>query len=464
MRDIRRYKLFTPEFWQSWQTAGIALALIVALFPYPSHFIYYVLGFCLGFALIHRLLLIPPKGVDTAFRYALPYMVLYGLMFVSCFFSDNISANLSYCGQYFCLWLIPLIFVGMTPSFFTKRRLRIFAFSLVVGVVIGVLWKFFVFYQICFSNRLMVYREQGLWVVFKYGYGYLQYFVKTGGYKLEHPAFEALFGLMALVVVLQSWIKKDVFFSHRYGKILAVFALCSIIINLLFFCTKMAALGCVLSVFALWVYALCKKRYVFASASAIGFLLLAGGLTFYAPEMVLSRFQHTAKAMKSFFNGENTETDSSFIPRIYTYKTGWEIFKEKPITGWSADFRPAFRQHYKKYLDKLPDRTWMENKISSSHNQLLYILDFCGIVGGLVFVWLFLCVLRDVWRRKSLFWWIWFAGLLAICTIEVLFNRTIGLIYLCGFHGILFCELTSDFLHPEDADKTRIPEKPAEGV
>lgn len=440
------------------------MTLIVVLFPYPSHFIYYVLGFCLGFALVHRLLLPIQKGGGTAFRYALPYLVLYGIMFVSCFFSDNVSASLSRCGLYFCLGLIPLVFVGMTPSFFTARRIRIFAFSLVVGALIGVLWKLFVFYQVCFSNRLMVYREHGLGTVFKYGYAYFQYFAKEGGYKLIHPAFEALFELMAMVVVLQAWIKKDVFFSHRYGKILAVFALCAIIVDLLFFCTKTAALGCVLSIFSLWVYALCKKRYVFAGASAIGFLLLAGSLTIYAPKMVLSRFQNTIKATKSFFNGENTETDSSFIPRIYTYKTGWEIFKEKPIIGWGEDCRPAFKQHYKKYSDKLSDRAWVENKISTSHNLFLYILDFCGIVGGLAFVWLFLCVLRDVWRKKSLFWWIWFAGLLAICTIEVFFSCTIGFIYLCGFHGILFCELTSDFLHPENSHKPLVSEKSAEGV
>lgn len=438
MRDIRRYKIFTPEFWQFWQTASIALALIVVLFPYPSHFIIYVLGFCLGFALVHRLLLPSQKGVNATFRYALPYLVLYAILLISGIFSNNVSTNLSYCGKHFYLLLIPLIFVGMTPSFFTERRLRIFAFSLVAGAVIGVLWKFIVFYQVCFSNRLMIYREQGLATVFKYGYAYLQYFAKIGGYKLEHPAFEAMFDLMALVVVLQAWIKKDVFFSHGYGKVLAIFALCAIIINLLFFCTKMAALGCVLSVFALWVYALCKKRYVFAGASALGFLLLAGSLTFFAPEMVFSRFKNTIKATENFFKGGDSEADSSFVPRIYTYKTGWKMFKEKPITGWGADYNKAFKQYHQEYSDKVQDRPWLKKKVlRQPHNQFIELLDAFGIIGGIVFVWLFICVLRDVWRRKSLFWWIWFAVLIAICSIDVI--RTVGFIYLCGFHGVLFC-------------------------
>ena len=316
------------------------------------------------------------------------------------------------------------------------------------------------------SASEIVYREHGLGAAFKYGYAYFQYFAKTGGYKLEHPAFEAIFEIMAMVVVLQAWIKKNVFFSHRYGKILAVFALCAIIINLLFFCTKTAALGCVLSVFALWLYALCKRRYMFVNVSAIGFLLLAGSLTFYDSEMVLSRFRNTVKATQSFFKGEYTESDSSFIPRIYTYKTGWDMFKEKPIAGWGFFYKKDFEQRYERYLDELPRRRfdWEKNSLTHPHNQLLVFLDTCGIVGGMVFVWLFVCVLRDVWRKKSLFWWIWFASLLVICSIDVLFNRTVGFIYLCGFHGILFCELTSDFLHPEDSHKPLVSEKSAEGV
>ncbi len=462
---MRRYKIFTPEFWQFWQTAGIALTLLMVLFPYPSRFTSYVMGFCLGFAVVHSLLLPKNKRTHATFRYALPYLVLYVILLISSIFSDNISSNLAYCGKYFCLLLIPLVFVGMTPSFFTTRRLRIFAFSLVAGAVIGVLWKFSVFYQLCFSNRLMVYREHGLGVVFKYGYEYFQYFARVYRYKLEHPAFEALFELMAMVVVLRAWIKRDVFFSRWYGKILAVFALCAIIIDLLFFCTKTAALGCVVSVFSLWVYALCKKRYVFAGVSAIGVLLLAGSVTLYAPEMVLSRFYNTMNATKTFLKGENTETDSSFIPRIYTYKTGWEMFKEKPVTGWGAAYGKEFKQRYEKHLDKLQKRYWLDYKaLTHPHNQLLAILDASGIVGGMVFFWLFLCVLRDVWRRKSLFWWIWFAGLLIICTIDVLFNRTVGFIYLCGFHGILFCERTSDFFHPEDAHKPLVSEKSPERI
>lgn len=141
------------------------------------------------------------------------------------------------------------------------------------------------------------------------------------------------------------------------------------------------------------------------------------------------------------------------------------MFKEKPVTGWGAAYGKEFKQRYEKHLDKLQKRYWLDYKaLTHPHNQFLAILDASGIVGGMVFFWLFLCVLRDVWRRKSLFWWIWFAGLLIICTIDVLFNRTVGFIYLCGFHGILFCERTSDFFHPEDAHKPLVSEKSPERI
>ncbi|MDE7101320.1 MAG: O-antigen ligase family protein, partial [Bacteroidales bacterium] len=281
------------------------------------------------------------------------------------------------------------------------------------------------------------------------------------GFRLVHPAFEALFELMALVVVLQAWIKRDVFFSHGYGKVLAVFAIGIIIINLLLFCTKTAALECVLSIFALWVYALCKKRYVFVGVSAVGVLLCIGFLTFYSPKVIFSHFHSTIHASRDFLKGGDEVGDSSFVPRMHTYRIGLEMFREKPLTGRGPFYITEFGKRYERYLDK-SQGTIFESVLVRSHNQLLDILNFCGIVGGAVFVWLFLCILRDVWRRKSLFWWIWFAGLLAICVIDMPFNRITGLIYLCGFHGILFCELTSDFLHPEDADKPLVSEKSAE--
>ena len=250
---------------------------------------------------------------------------------------------------------------------------------------------------------------------------------------------------MALVVVLRAWIKRDVFFSHGYGKVLAVFAIGIIIINLLLFCTKAAALGCVLSVFALWVYALCKKRYIFVGTSAVGVLLCMGVLTFRSPEMIFSRYNQTIQASKNFLKGRSTEEDASFIPRIHTYRIGWEMFKERPLTGWGVFYTKEFGKRYEEYSDNTIVEYLGEKKIlKHPHNQLIMVLDVCGIVGGMVLVWLFVCILRDVWHRKSLFWWIWFASLLTICAIDVIFNRTIGYICLCGFHGVLFCELVSD--------------------
>lgn len=440
-------RLRDVSLWQSLQTVSISLLLIMVLFPYPSNFISYVMGFCLGFALVHRSLLPTQKGVNATFRYALPYLVLYGVLLIFCFFFGNVHASLSFCGRYLCLWLIPLVFVGMTPSFFTARRLRIFAFCLVVGAVIGVFWKFFALYQVYFSNKLDVYREQGFWKCIRYMYENLhyRYFIEKIGCKMEHPAFEALFELMALVIVLQAWIKRDVFFSHGYGKILAGFAVGIILISLLFLCTKMAALGCVFSFFALWVYALWKKRYVFVGVSAVGVLLCTGVITRGSSEMIFSQFNKTIQVSKDFLKGRSTEEDASLVPRIHTYGIGLEMFKEKPITGWGIFYTKEFEKRYEEYAENIPVNFLGKKKIlTHPHNQLLAILDICGIAGGLVFVWLFLCVLRDVWRRKSLFWWIWFAGLFVICMIDVIFNRTIGFIYLCGFHGILFCELVSD--------------------
>ena len=451
------------KVWQVLQTVAIALLLVTILIPYPSNFSSYVMGVSMGISLVYGLGF--SRKINRAFGFALPYWVLYMTFFISCLFADNFSNSFALYGHYFSLFLIPFFFVGMSPDFFTLKRLRIFGFALVVGVAVGMLWKVGTLMYIYRHNPiLMVYREQGIGVGLRHFYKFYPYFTHVR--YLRNPATESLFCNAALVLTLISWVKKDVFFDNVCRKGVAGVFIAVIMLNMLLFCTKTAAVGCLLSVFAVWVYALCKKRFAFVGVWVVIGVLMAGSLTFLRGSSIFSRFETLTRTVVSFCNSDTRiENDGSFLPRIYGYKQGWELFKERPITGWGLEYRKEFFKKYsQQYSDRLLRREGITQMLTHPHNQTLAIMDMAGLIGLLALVWVGFTVLRDVWRRKSLFWWIWFVGLLVFCTIEVLFNHIIGFIYLCGFHGVLFCELTSDFLHLEDADKPLVPEKSSEGI
>ncbi len=424
-------------FWQSLQTIVLCLLLIDMLVPFPPRFTTYAIGLGFVVAFVHWWLLPRQEKWNPAWKYALPYLVFYVLMLFSGIFSDNFFLSLQRLWRYTPLLFIPMIFVGMTPGFFTRKRIRILAFSLIFGVLAGYLWKI------------------GVWI-FEYARpenveelgwndAFHEFYRLAMGPQRKwtiHPAFEALFGNLAIAIILIAWIKRDAFFDHRYKKVFAFVYIFLIAINILLFCTKTSALCCIMIFFSIWIYALCKKEYRFSGVlSAIGVLFVCGTLLLFAKQesTLGERYRSTENAIRSFTKeGGKVENkkDGSFTPRLYCYKQTWDMFREKPIIGWG----PAYGKEFQTRFRKNYDIGYPPEGLKYPHNEFLEVALIGGVLGLIVFIWLLLSALQDVRRGKKFYGWLWFGYLLVFFIVESIFDRTVGFVFLCGFHGVLFCQ------------------------
>lgn len=425
-------------FWRFWQTVCLSLILVVLLVPRPTNLISYIMGFSLGFSVVHGSITLWKKGLRafSSFRAFIPYFALYGAVFVSCFFADDFSRASVYCGRYFSLLLIPLVFIGMTPEFFTRERLRIFAKAFVAGMAVAALWKLGVLlHSYLFNPDLARYKALG----FHAGIDeFLRFFrVYIQGYRLCHPSFEALFLNTALVLAGSAWIRGDAFFSSLRGKMLGGVCISLFLLVLLAFSSKMAFFAGVFSLFLLLVYAVHRRRYVLAGAGFALVLLL--GILFFPVirKAIVPRFVPMVQSI-AVFSGKDSQTrqdDGSFLPRIYCYRLGWEMFKEKPLFGRGPSYGEEFRRRFQEENAGRLDEAHLQYR--HPHNQFIALMDSSGLLGLGVFLWLLAKVVRDAWRGRTLFWGVWLLCLLAICMVDTLFSYTVGFVYLCGFHGML---------------------------
>ena len=430
-------QLRNVSLWQTLQTIVLVSLLLDILVPFPSRFTTYAIGFGFIIAMVHWGLLPQKEKWNLAWKYALPYLVFYVLMLFSGLFSGNFFLFLQKLWQYTPLLLIPLIFVGMTPAFFNRKRIRIFAFALIFGVLAGYLWKVGVF--IFEYARPESIKELGWSDAFR------EFYRLAMGPQRKwtlHPAFEALFGNLAIAIILIAWIKKDAFFYHGYKKAFAFVYIFLISINIFLFCTKTSALCCIMIFFSIWIYALCRKNYrFFGVLSAIGLLFVCGAFLLFAKQesTLGERYKRTENAIRSFARegGKiNNEKDGSFTPRLYCYQQTWDMFQEKPIIGWG----PAYGREFQTRFQKNYDIGYPQEGLKYPHNEFLEVMLFGGVLGLLVFIWLLLSALHDVRCGKKFYGWIWLVYLLVFFMVESIFDRTVGFVFLCGVHGVLFCQ------------------------
>ncbi|MCM1170006.1 MAG: O-antigen ligase family protein [Bacteroides sp.] len=423
------------SFWKSLQTIVLVLLLLDMLVPVPPRFTTYAIGVGFIVAFIHWCLLPWKEKWNQTWKYALPYAVFYALMLVSGFFSDSFFLSLQELWRYAPLLFIPLIFVGMTPAFFSRKRIRTLAFALIFGVLAGYLWRVGVL--------MSEYARPGAVKELGWNGAFHEFYTLAMGIRREwtiHPAFEALFGNLAVSLVLVAWVRKDAFFGRGCNKALAVVYVLLISINILLFCTKTSALCCAAIFFSAWIYAFRKKEYrSFALMSAV-VLVFAGSVLLLSGKgggMLRERYRYTENAIKSFVrNGGDAEADGSFMPRLYCHWQTWDMFREKPVMGWGPaygkEFQARFRENY--------DIGYPQEGLRYPHNEFLEVALIGGVFGLSVLVWILLSALQSVRHRKDLCWWLWFGCLIVFFIVESIFDRTIGFIYLCGFHGILFCQ------------------------
>jgi hypothetical protein len=99
---------------------------------------------------------------------------------------------------------------------------------------------------------------------------------------------------------------------------------------------------------------------------------------------------HLLFRIRGLLNGE----DPTFRTRIALWTTGWEVFKDYPLTG--CGFRCM-----DKLVSKYPDPTGYVNKLRGMHNNFIQLALDTGLFGLFTWVGIWLCFFLLLYRRAK---------------------------------------------------------------
>lgn len=424
--DSRNFSFFLDKV----QTWVISLMLLTFFTPIPKNFYSYVLAVSFVLALAKYVMTPWSFKLDIRnYKPVLPFFCLYLLFFVSAFYSADIQEGLSMCGKWFSLFLIPMVFVGMGISFFTKERIRLFSTSLVIGCFIEALSKCIGLTYIFIQNpEIQTICEVSGWCkAINIFLGYQNHFV---GHLIMHTTFEAMFLNMAFAVVLYNWLKGDPFFNSWWRKLLGFFVL---LVFFLILSTSNSKAGQIMFAMTLVgsVIQVCMCRSYHSGFVYLS-LLIAVGIPFFMTvgQGVVTRMYQSVRAINSYQQHAKLSDDGSSLPRIYCWKVALGMIKEKPLLGVGVGSRSVYRAEFSKQIE-------YRNIYDHPHNQFLNIMVSNGIVGLALFLWALIRAFVLVLKRRSVLWWIWLLSILLVCMTDTLFNSVYSFLFLIGGHIIL---------------------------
>lgn len=430
------------------QTVNIGLFALFFWMPFnvPS----YLLGVSVGLAAVFCLLL--PKGEIKAslpcWKPFLPTSALFLMACLSVLYACDKAEAIKTCGGQIAFLLIPFVFFGMSPAFFSSRRIRLFAFLFVIGCLFECIVRTAVLTR-CFLTvpELEYYRPTGFWTALNEFLSFQGIYMSFAGMEMPmHTTVEALFINTAFILVFLARMHGKAPLNTPLRRHMADLSLILFALSLLTSNSKTGQAMFVLSLISLIVLAFRHRpRFacgVLVTAAVCGCLLLP-----FIGKGITGRFSQSLRVMSNV--RERTpgiESDGSALPRLYCWKTAWEMIKERPWAGWSADahieFKNNFVAHYPFY----------RNYYRHPHNQFLFIWMETGIIGLAFFIWFWIKALCLASKEKRLFWWLWLLMIFGYCMIDVLFYC--GLFYFMGLYGILsvssFRKHHPD-LHPDNA-------------
>jgi len=153
---------------------------------------------------------------------------------------------------------------------------------------------------------------------------------------------------------------------------------------------------------ATFVYAAYSSRLKKLSYSVFAFfVLVAGGLFSY---------RHRTAIMERHLN-----------PRIVMWKISFEMFKSRPATGYGLGtfsyYYPEFQAAYYSSRSNLSDARYAKSP-QRANNEYIHILAETGIVGLLLFMWLFWTWAKRVDIRDMSFGLPVAAGVVAVLTVS----------------------------------------------
>lgn len=414
---------------------NLNISLFLLFFWAPFNLPSYLLGVSVGLSAVCCLLL--PKGEIKAslscWKPFLPLLALFVLLCLTIFYACNRTAAIASCAGQLAFLLIPFVFFGMSPVFFSPGRIRSFSFLLVIGSLIEVIVRAVVLTR-CFLSvpELENYRLAGFWPSLNEFLSFQAIYMSFAGMKMPmHTTIEALFINTAFIIVFLARIYGNRFLSTPLRRRLADISLFLFAVSLLTSNSKTGQTMFVLSLLCLIVLAFCRHRRhlaggILVTAAVFGCLLFP-----FVGKGIVGRFSQSLHVMNDAHkhNPGTVESDGSALPRLYCWKIAGDMIRERPLTGWSADSHIRFKNNF---IEKYP---FYRNHYQHPHNQFLFIWMTTGITGLVLLLWFWVEAIRLASKERRLFWWLWLFMILCFCLIDVFFYC--GLFYFVALYGIL---------------------------
>lgn len=431
----------------------IDLSLLLLFFWTPWRLPSYFLGVSVGIAFAF-LLTVPRRAIE--FRFLKPYLaflLLYLLSWVSVLYSSYPGLAVQFNLQQISIFFVPFIFWGMTPRFFSPKRIRFFVLCFLIGCIL----LFFVKVTqsvYCFSifepylkvrsgnagwlysiNRFLSY--QGIF----FGFAYLR--------PIMHTTIESMIFNLAFSLIFIALVQKHPWLNSCLKKCAAVFILLLFALVLITSNSKTGQFMFVLTLIIMLVFSFRKKRWCIAySLSALILLSCVVGFHYFG-KGILGRFTNSMLVLKDLEkHTKKTTDDGSLLPRLYAWNTALDMAKEKPVFGSGSSFKKDFiaRCSPARYPN-------LRKSYHHPHNQFLTVLVSNGMVGLCVFLLFWIQAVCLVWKNRRLWGWIWLLSLFLLCCIDVLFKLPF----------LLFASLPYCFLMVEYHNRKKMP-APAESL
>ena len=426
VRNIRRLLAFL-------QVVDLSLLLLFFWTPWriPSYFFGVSVGIAFAF-----LLTVPRRAIE--FRFLKPYLaflLLYLLFWVSVPYSSDPAFALRRGLQEISVFLIPFIFLGMTPRFFSPRKIRWFGFCFVIGCLLLFFVKisqlvycfnyFWPYFKIHYVDAGITYMSTGsgfLYVLNEFLSNQNIYFSWAYIWPIMHTTIEALLFNLAFALVFIALIKKDPWLNTWLKKSLAIVSLILFALVLVISNSKTGQFLFVVNLLLLLVFCFRQKRWITAGVLVSLFLLFGSVGLHYFGMGILGRFAHSVNVMKDIKGHKGVINDGSLLPRLCAWNTAMEMVEEKPFFGFGYSAEKDFCEHFASSYPAYPRR------VLNPHNQFLYVLIINGYIGLTVFLLFWVQAVVLVWKNRRLWGWIWLLSLFILCCIDVLI-KSIFLLY-----------------------------------
>ena len=176
------------------------------------------------------------------------------------------------------------------------------------------------------------------------------------------------------LLMLASLMTLGSFLYHKPKKYWLLVSFGIIFIGILYTQSRQAWVGELIGI--LFLVFFWKKNYLLLIP------LLLVGLLLYAPTSISNR-------MLSFTNLQ----DSSLQQRVSTWKVGWEIFKDHPLTGCGFKCVDFIHSQY-------PDPSGYTARYRGLHNNILQLLVDTGIVGLGLWISIWVAYFIKIFKRR----------------------------------------------------------------